>query len=85
MGSCSITSCWPVPEVPRRLWGPSVGYADSSEPLCLPVLVHVPPRPCAAATGAVALVGTSVSWLVSKWADLVILINTLSCNGSGWL
>lgn len=50
----------------ERLWGPSVGYTGSGEPLCLPALFRVPPRPCAAATGAVAPLGTSVSWLVNN-------------------
>lgn len=50
----------------ERLWEPSVEYAGSGEPLCLPALLCVPPRPRAAATGAVAPLGTSVSWLVSN-------------------
>lgn len=50
----------------ERLLGPPVGYAGSGEPLCVPALLHVLPRPRTAATGAVALLGTSVSWLVSN-------------------
>lgn len=50
----------------ERLWGASVGYAGSGEPLCLPALLRVLPRPRAAATGAVAPLGASVSWLVSN-------------------
>lgn len=50
----------------ERLWGSSVGYTDSGEPLCLPALFHVSPCPRAATTGAVALLGTCVSSLVSN-------------------
>lgn len=50
----------------REAGGSSVGYADSGEPLCLPALFHVSPCPRAATTGAVALLGTCVSSLVSN-------------------